>query len=206
MNRIPSFQFRPKYVSFDCYGTLIEWPMNPITHELVGDQIPAEEWDQFVSGVPRLPLRPGPRRVLPLRAGAAGLLRAGLPQVGCEGRPGRGQAVRRRRPQLGAPPGRGGAAEEDGRALQAGDPLQRRRLLPAGERAPARCGLPRGLHRGAGRLLQAPLRGVRVHARPARRVPRGLRARLLAHPLRPPCRCTTWASATSSCWTAAATR
>jgi 2-haloacid dehalogenase len=41
--------FRPKYVSFDCYGTLISWPMNPITKELVGDQIPAEQWDQFVA-------------------------------------------------------------------------------------------------------------------------------------------------------------
>jgi 2-haloacid dehalogenase len=40
-------QFRPKYVSFDCYGTLIEWPMTPITRELGGDQIPAEQWDQF---------------------------------------------------------------------------------------------------------------------------------------------------------------
>jgi 2-haloacid dehalogenase len=41
--------FRPKYVSFDCYGTLISWPMTPITKELVGDQIPAEKWDQFVA-------------------------------------------------------------------------------------------------------------------------------------------------------------
>ena len=41
-------QFRPKYVSFDCYGTLISWPMTPITKKLVGDQIPAEQWDQFV--------------------------------------------------------------------------------------------------------------------------------------------------------------
>src|SRR3712207_702208 len=41
--------FRPKYVSFDVYGTLISWPMNPITKELVGDQIPAEHWDQFVT-------------------------------------------------------------------------------------------------------------------------------------------------------------
>ena len=45
---IPSLQFRPKYVSFDCYGTLIEYPITPITYELVGDQIPAEQWDQFV--------------------------------------------------------------------------------------------------------------------------------------------------------------
>ena len=42
-------RFRPKYVSFDCYGTLISWPMTPITKELVGDQIPADKWDQFVA-------------------------------------------------------------------------------------------------------------------------------------------------------------
>jgi 2-haloacid dehalogenase len=41
--------FRPKYVSFDCYGTLISWPMTPITKELVGDQIPADQWDRFVA-------------------------------------------------------------------------------------------------------------------------------------------------------------
>jgi len=41
--------FRPKYVSFDVYGTLISWPMTPITKELVGDQIPAEKWDQFIA-------------------------------------------------------------------------------------------------------------------------------------------------------------
>ena len=42
-------QFRPKYVSFDCYGTLISWPMTPITEDLVGDQIPAEKWAQFLA-------------------------------------------------------------------------------------------------------------------------------------------------------------
>jgi hypothetical protein len=45
---LPSFQFRPKYVSCDCDGTLVERPMTPITRELLGDQIPAEQWDQFV--------------------------------------------------------------------------------------------------------------------------------------------------------------
>ena len=41
--------FRPKYVSFDCYGTLISWPMTPITKELVGDQIPADSGTSFVA-------------------------------------------------------------------------------------------------------------------------------------------------------------
>jgi 2-haloacid dehalogenase len=42
-------QFRPTYVSFDCYGTLISWQMTPITKELVGDRIPTQSWDQFVA-------------------------------------------------------------------------------------------------------------------------------------------------------------
>ena len=53
--------FRPKYVSFDCYGTLISWPMTPITKELVGDQVPAEQVGPVRRGVPWLPLRPGAR-------------------------------------------------------------------------------------------------------------------------------------------------
>jgi 2-haloacid dehalogenase len=44
-----SAQFRPTYVSFDCYGTLIDWQMTPITHELVGDKIAPEAWDHFVA-------------------------------------------------------------------------------------------------------------------------------------------------------------
>jgi 2-haloacid dehalogenase len=42
-------QFRPTYVSFDCYGTLIDWQMTPITYELVGDKIAPEVWDRFVA-------------------------------------------------------------------------------------------------------------------------------------------------------------
>jgi 2-haloacid dehalogenase len=49
MSSMTDPQFRPKYVSFDCYGTLISWPMTPISKELVGDQVPAEQWDQFVA-------------------------------------------------------------------------------------------------------------------------------------------------------------
>jgi 2-haloacid dehalogenase len=42
-------QFRPTYVSFDCYGTLIDWQMTPISHELVGDEVAPEAWDRFVA-------------------------------------------------------------------------------------------------------------------------------------------------------------
>ncbi|MDO0916674.1 haloacid dehalogenase type II [Streptomyces sp. DT2A-34] len=47
-------KFRPTYVSFDCYGTLIHWQMTPITKELVGDRIPAEHWDQFIEDFSRI--------------------------------------------------------------------------------------------------------------------------------------------------------
>jgi len=42
-------QFRPTYVSFDCYGTLISFQITPITRQLVGDRIPAESFDRFVA-------------------------------------------------------------------------------------------------------------------------------------------------------------
>jgi 2-haloacid dehalogenase len=39
---------RPKYVSFDCYGTLIDFQITPITRELVGDQLTPDQFEQFV--------------------------------------------------------------------------------------------------------------------------------------------------------------
>jgi 2-haloacid dehalogenase len=40
--------FRPTYVSFDCYGTLINFQMTPITKELVGDRLTPEQFERFV--------------------------------------------------------------------------------------------------------------------------------------------------------------
>lgn len=41
-------EFRPKYISFDCYGTLIDWQLNPATYELVGDQLADDDWPEFL--------------------------------------------------------------------------------------------------------------------------------------------------------------
>lgn len=41
--------FRPKYVSFDCYGTLIDFQITPVTRELVGDQLTPAQFDRFVT-------------------------------------------------------------------------------------------------------------------------------------------------------------
>jgi 2-haloacid dehalogenase len=39
--------FRPKYVTFDCYGTLTRFRMVEMAHELMADRIPAEQRDAF---------------------------------------------------------------------------------------------------------------------------------------------------------------
>ena len=43
-----SATFRPKYISFDCYGTLIRFRMGETARELFADRVPAERMDQFV--------------------------------------------------------------------------------------------------------------------------------------------------------------
>jgi 2-haloacid dehalogenase len=34
--------FRPKYVTFDCYGTLTSFQINPVTRHIIGDRLPAD--------------------------------------------------------------------------------------------------------------------------------------------------------------------
>lgn len=40
--------FRPKYISFDCYGTLIRFRMGDVARELFPDRIAPEDMDRFV--------------------------------------------------------------------------------------------------------------------------------------------------------------
>ncbi|MGC1333266.1 haloacid dehalogenase type II, partial [Pseudomonas sp.] len=39
---------RPKFITFDCYGTLTNFHMGTMTRELFADRIPAERMDAFV--------------------------------------------------------------------------------------------------------------------------------------------------------------
>jgi 2-haloacid dehalogenase len=41
-------QFRPKYVTFDCYGTLTDFQMAPTARKLFADRIPADRMEAFV--------------------------------------------------------------------------------------------------------------------------------------------------------------
>ncbi|PTQ12121.1 haloacid dehalogenase type II [Sphingomonas oleivorans] len=39
--------FRPKYISFDCYGTMINFEMGPTARRLYADRVPDERMDAF---------------------------------------------------------------------------------------------------------------------------------------------------------------
>ena len=41
--------FRPKYITFDCYGTLTRFRMGDMTREIFADRVPAERMNQFVA-------------------------------------------------------------------------------------------------------------------------------------------------------------
>lgn len=46
---IETMTFRPKYVTFDCYGTLTRFRMGEMTRELFADRIPAQHMEQFIA-------------------------------------------------------------------------------------------------------------------------------------------------------------
>src|SRR5262245_34865863 len=43
-----TMSFRPKYITFDCYGTLTRFRMGELAREIFADRIPASSMDQFV--------------------------------------------------------------------------------------------------------------------------------------------------------------
>lgn len=42
-------KFSPKYVTFDCYGTLIDFQMSRVTREVLGDRLPADTAEAFLA-------------------------------------------------------------------------------------------------------------------------------------------------------------
>jgi 2-haloacid dehalogenase len=41
-------EFEPKYITFDCYGTLTAFGMSAVTRELLGDRVPADRMEDFL--------------------------------------------------------------------------------------------------------------------------------------------------------------
>ena len=41
-------EFQPKFITFDCYGTLTAFGMSAVTRELLADRVPAEKMEDFL--------------------------------------------------------------------------------------------------------------------------------------------------------------
>src|SRR5438046_10094500 len=41
--------FRPRYITFDCYGTLTRFRMDDIVREMFADRLPAAAMDKFIA-------------------------------------------------------------------------------------------------------------------------------------------------------------
>jgi 2-haloacid dehalogenase len=45
---VPEITNRPDFVTFDCYGTLINYQIAPVTRQLLADQVTQDEFDAFI--------------------------------------------------------------------------------------------------------------------------------------------------------------
>ena len=59
--------FRPRYVTFDCYGTLTRFRMGDMAREMFADRIEAPQMDQFVADFASYPARRGAGRLEAVR-------------------------------------------------------------------------------------------------------------------------------------------
>ena len=186
--------FKPKFISFDCYGTLINFEMGPAAKALVRGSRSGRSDACFPRQLSSLSPRRSTGRVEALfrrrgelhSAGVQGAWR-GISGSGCS------RAVRRD-PDLATSPERGRGAGGDRSALPAGDPLELDGRSDPGQRRPSQGAVSRRLHRRGGARVQAAAADVRIHVRPARLRAGSDDARLVELPIRPDDAPPTWAS------------
>ena len=181
-------EFEPKYITFDCYGTLTAFGMSAVTRELVADRVAAEQMEDFLDDFEAFRGDEVLGAYKPYHQVINDALARTAKLWGIEHRDSDGQAIYESVPSWGPHPDVPEPLAALARALPAGDPLQRRRRADPEQRRQARRAVPRRVHRRAGPGLQAPAPGVRVHARPARLRTAGHPARLLQPALRPDAR------------------
>ena len=160
--------FRPKYITFDCYGTLTRMRMGDMAREMFADHIPADRMEQFLADFSAYRFDEVSGRLAAVRRVAEELDPASVPQMETAVPGRRSPAVLRRRPHLGPARRRAGRPGQGRQGDPAGDPVQRHEQRDPDERRPARRTVPPCLHRTAGAGLQAAPAGLRVHARFAR--------------------------------------
>ena len=161
--------FRPKYVTFDCYGTLTRFRMGDMAREMFADRIPAERMEQFVADFSAYRFDEVLGDWKPYEVVLKNALRRTCRKWKLAVSGSRGAAVLRRGADLGPARGRGRRGSRRSRSeiplvilSNASDDQIQSNV--------AKLGAPfhRRLHGPAGTGLQAAPQGVRVHARLAR--------------------------------------
>ena len=176
--------FRPKYITFDCYGTLTYFPMHQMAYDIYEGQLPPEQMRLFVKDFAAYRFDEVMGDWKPYHAdhpvGAAAHLQAPRPHL-----PRRRRAAGlRRRTDLGPARRRAACAHPRRQENSAGDPVQRHeRADPLTTWPSCRRRSTRSTPRRMPRLQAAPA-SLRVHARPARLCTRGLPARFRQPALR----------------------
>ena len=162
---------RPEYISFDCYGTLINFNIVPATRQLLAGRIPEEQMQQFLRDFRayRYDQVCGDYYAYEqvLHDAFDRACRKWRLAVNDDAGARFAEAVL----ALGAPWGCPAATEDDGGATTNSWCCPTRTQASWTSRSQARRRLPRRVFRRAGGRLQAPLPGVRVHAGPAGRCP-----------------------------------
>ncbi len=189
--------FRPRFITFDCYGTLNNFQMSHLTSTLFSDWVPPDPHARIHDRLQRLSPRRSPRGLEALCRGDQAGLASLLQTLGPSLRPGRGPAPVRGHPHLGPASRRPGAVGQSRAGFPARYSVERVRQPDPPQRGETWRAVPCRVHGRAGAGLQAPPLGLRIPDRPA-----GLRPAELLHVSSTSgtttCRPTTWGFGTPS--------
>ena len=177
--------FKPKFISFDCYGTLINFEMGPTAKNLFEERVPAGRMPAFLDSFRAYRLDEVLGEWKPFFDVVENSIQRACKAHGVEYRPiGRRRTVRRH-PDLAAASERRRGPGGDRSARPAGDPVELDGRPDPRQRRPPQGAVSRRLHRRGSARVQAAAADLRIYVRPARLRAGADDARLVELPLRP---------------------
>jgi hypothetical protein len=160
-------KIRPKYITFDCYGTLTRFRMGDLARKMFADRIPAERMEQFIADFSAYRFDEVLGDWQPYETVLKNSLRRLCRKWSCStSTPKRSSTTTRCPP--GAARRRAGRAVEDRARDSARDPVERVGQPDPAQRREARRAVSTASTRRSSAGLQAAAAALRVHARFAR--------------------------------------
>ena len=160
--------FKPKFISFDCYGTLIDFEMGPAANSLFKDRVPADRMPAFLDSFRAYRLDEVLGEWKPFFDVVENSIQRACKAHGVDYRSSDAVALYRRHPDLATASERGRGAEGDRPAHPAGAPVELDGRPDSVQRRPSQGTVSRRVHRRGGARVQTADQDLRVHVRPAR--------------------------------------